>query len=95
MRIVRGVFGISKFCLEDRIDKTIPFDHPMAAWMLEHTSLIVNAMSKGEDGITPWHRARGRPFRQPLLGFGENVLYKFPAKGPRHAPEGEHGPAAR
>ena len=92
VRIIRGMFRTIKLCLEDRIDKAIPFDHALTSWMIEHASLVVNAMSKGEDGITPWHRARGRPFRQPLLGFGESVLYKFPPKGPRHAPEGNMGP---
>ena len=92
VRLIRGIFRTLKLCLEDRINKLIPVDHPLVAWMLEHTYLVLNVMVKGEDGITPWHRARGRPFRQPLIGFGESVLYRFPAKGPRHAPEGNMGP---
>ena len=92
VRLVRGVFRTLKLCIEDRIDKLIPSDHPLVSWLLEHTYHILNVMVKGEDGITPWHRARGRPFRQPLIGFGESILYRFPAKGPRHAPAGNMGP---
>ena len=40
-------------------------------------------------------RARGRPFGQQLLGFGEVVLYKLPNKGPMHQPEGNMGPQHR
>ena len=92
VRIIRGIFRTMKLCVEDRIDKLIPVDHPLVAWLLEHSYHILNVMAKGEDGITPWHRARGRPFRQPLIGFGESILYRFPPKGPRHAPEGNMGP---
>ena len=34
--------------------------------------------------MTPWTRARGRPFAQRLIGFGEKVLYKLPLKGRLH-----------
>ena len=74
------------------MDKDIPVDHPLVSRLLEHTSLVLNVMGRGADGITPWHRARGRPFRQQLVAFGERVLYKFPGKGPQHAPQGNMGP---
>ena len=92
VRLIRGVFRTLKVCLEDRVDKSIPIDHALVAWLLEHTCLVLNVMGRGEDGITPWHRARGRPFKQQLVGFGERVLYRFPAKGPQHAPGGNMGP---
>ena len=92
IRLIRGIFRTIKLCTEDRVDKFIPVDHPLIAWMLEHSQHVLNVMVKGEDGITPWHRARGRPFRQPLISFGAIVLYRFPTKGPRHAPHGNMGP---
>ena len=58
---------------------------------LSRGTVLINARVRGTDGLTAWARARGRPFRQQLLGFGEAVLYKYPTKGPRHNPTGNMG----
>ena len=46
VRLVRGMFRTIKLCLEERIDKTIPADHPLTAWMIEHATTILNAMTR-------------------------------------------------
>ncbi len=91
VQLIRGLFRTLKLCLEERIDKFIPVDHPVLAWLMQHTCLLLNACVRGDDGLTAWARVRGRPFRQQLLGFGEAVLYKFPVKGPKHQPNGNMG----
>jgi hypothetical protein len=91
VRMIRGLFRTLKLCLEARIDKYIPIDHPIIAWMMQHVCLLLNCMIKGDDGITAWHRVRGRPFHQQLLGFGECILYRYPSKGPHHQPDGNMG----
>jgi hypothetical protein len=80
-----------ELCLGSRIDMHIPVGHPVVAWMLEHVCLILTATVRGSDGITPWTRVRGRAFAQQMVGFGESVLYKYPSKGPKHAPDGNIG----
>ena len=92
VRIVRGMLRTLKLCLEARINKHIPVSHPVMAWLLEHACLVLTASVRGTDGITAWMRVRGRPFAQQMIGFGESVLYKFPSKGPKHAPQGNVGP---
>ena len=92
VRIVRGMLRTIKLCLEARIDKHIPVGHPIVAWMLEHVCLILTATVRGSDGMTSWFRIRGRAFAQQMVGFGESVLYKYPTKGPKHAPHGNIGP---
>ena len=92
VRLLRGLFRTVKLCLEQRVDKQIPVDHPFISWMMEHTSLLLNALVRGTDGLTAWMRIRGRPFGQPLVGLGESVLYKYPGKGPQHNPHGNAGP---
>ena len=89
--LLRGLFRTVKLCLEQRIDKQIPVDHPMTSWMMEHSSLLLNAMVRGSDGLTAWKRIRGRAFGQPMLGIGESILYKHPTKGPHHDPHGNAG----
>ena len=81
VQLLRGLFRTVKLCLEQRIDKQIPVDHPMTAWMMEHASLLTNALVRGTDGFTAWKWIRGRAFGQQLVGLGENVLYKHPVKG--------------
>ncbi len=91
VRLIRGLFRTVKMCTEARINKFIPVDHPITAWMLEHVCLLLNTMVRGTDGLTAWGRVKGRSFGQQLLGFGECVLYRYPTKGPRHAPDGNMG----
>ena len=91
VQLVRGLFRTLRLCLEERINKLIPATHALTAWLVEHAALLYTASVRGEDGHTAWGRARGRAFRQQLLGFGETVLYKHPSKGPGHAPQGNMG----
>ncbi len=91
VHLIRGLFRTHKLCIEERINKHIPVDHPVLAWLLQHVCLLLNACVRGEDGLTAWARVRGRAFRQQLLGFCEVILYKFPIKGPRAQPTGNMG----
>jgi hypothetical protein len=89
--LIRGLFRTLKLSMEARLDKHVPIGHALIPWLLEHTALILNVKSRGEDGLTPWARVRGRPFSQQLLCFAESVLYKLPSKGPLSQPGGNMG----
>jgi len=82
VKILRAQFRTMKACLQRRLMKRMPEAHPVAAWLLEHCCTLLNAIQRGSDGMTPWLRARGRPFSKRLVGFGETVLYKLATKGP-------------
>ncbi len=92
IRAVRGLFRTLRLCLEKRIGRSIPPRHPLTAWLIEHTAMLINVLARGTDGLTAWARARGRAFGQKLYGFGECVLWKPPVKGPQHDTEGNMGP---
>jgi hypothetical protein len=81
--LIRGMFRTLRLCLEARLNRRIPVDHAVIPWLLEHACLLINVKTRGADGHTGWARARGRNFAQKLLGFGEQVLYKLPVKGPQ------------
>ena len=81
--LIRGLFRTLKLCLEARIGKVIPVGHALIPWLLEHTAMLLNVKCRGQDGLTPWQRVRGRPFNQPMLGFAEMVLHKLPPKDPK------------
>ena len=91
VKIVRGLFRTLKLCLEQRLGKYVPVSHALMPWLLEHTCILLNANSRGHDGLTSWERIKGRKFNQLLLGFGETVLWKLPAKGPRANLDGNMG----
>ncbi len=80
VRSIRGLFRTIKLDVENNIGMKIPVDHPIVIWMLEHVALLLSAVVRKEDGTTPWFKVRGRPFAQPLLAFGESVLWKQPEK---------------
>ena len=91
IKIVRGMFRTSELCLEARLGKHIKTDHALIPWLLQHTCTLLNAKTRGPDGLTCWERVKGRAFNQLLVGFAETVLYKLPVKGPRANSEGNMG----
>ena len=50
VQIVRGMLRTHKLCLEARINRYIPVDHPIIAWMLEHVTLLLNTLVRGQTG---------------------------------------------
>ncbi len=88
VKIIRGMHRTLRLCLERRIGREVPPGHPLTAWLLEHTAILLNIRARGEDGKTPWERARGRPFGLKLYGFGEQVFWRLPSKGPQHDEQG-------
>ena len=63
----------------------LPAKHPGLAWMVEHAGTLQTLFGRGEDGLTPWHRLKGKPWRIPLPCFGEVVEFKLRT---RHKLEG-------
>ena len=59
--------------------------------MVEYAAPLMAVWYAGKDGKTAWCRARGRNFHCNPLNFAEMVLYKLPAKGPMHDPDGNMG----
>ena len=91
VRILQGQFRTLKLFLEARIGKVIPTNHALVPWLLEYAALLLAVRCVGSGGKTDWCRARGRNFGCSGLNFAELVLYKLPAKGPMHDPDGNMG----
>ena len=81
VRAVRGLFRTMRLCIGKRIGRGLSVKHPVSSWLFEHVSLLLNACVRGEDGLTPWARVRGRAFGQRLIGFGERVRRTPPHQG--------------
>ena len=64
--------------METNIDSRIPADHPVFAWMVEHTASIYNRLVCTEDGNTPYQSLHGQRYRGRMVEFGEQVFYFIP-----------------
>ena len=83
IRIFRAQFRCVKECLEDRLAMKIPIKHPLVPWMVEHVALQVNTRTRCEDGLSPWAKARGRPYGKRTYCLGEECHYQLIRKGPQ------------
>ena len=82
IRTVQGLIRTLKLELELCLGVTIPSEHPLLRWLAEHAAWQLTTRSKGEDGLTPYSRLRGKNYAKRLVRFGERVLYKLPSDGP-------------
>ena len=58
IRAVRGLFRTLRLCLGRRVGHSITVDHPITSWLIEFTCHVLKTNVRGEDGMTPWARAR-------------------------------------
>ena len=63
-----------KLCLEDRIGKRIPSEHPLLAWLVRHTAWLLSVRIRGDDETTAHERLRGEPFARRPVAFGEDCI---------------------
>ena len=75
--VVKGKTRTLMLGLEDRIRHRVPPEHPVVAWLVSHTTFLMNRRLRGGDGETAYQRIRGKPFRSELPEFGEIVRYKL------------------
>ena len=75
---VEDLLRTYKSALETNINDRIPADHPVFAWMVEHTASIYNRLVCTDDGTTPYQSLHGQRYRGKLVEFGEQVFYVIP-----------------
>ena len=69
-----------KFALEAKIQHRLPSSHPVTAWLVEHTSWVLNKFLLGSDGRTAYGRLHGREGRERICEFGETIMWFVPKK---------------
>ena len=90
-RTIGGMIATLRACLESRIRKQLPVAHCGFAWLVEHAAWLHTIKKKQSDGITAYHRLRGRSFGPKLLGFGERCLFMLQRKSQDRSLEGKLG----
>ena len=79
-RAVRSVEEITRTLKADlEIRTSTPIDPHSGTfeWLLRHGTDLLNKRQPGTDGLTAWHRLRGRPYGGELLQFGSSVLHRL------------------
>ena len=61
--------------LEFRLDRRLPLDAPVLAWLVEYAATSINHFREGRDKKTPLERHRAMKHERPLADFGERVHY--------------------
>ena len=80
VKLLTGLLSVHKLSLEWRLRHHIPPAHPLMAWLALHVAFLRTTQVVGGDGLTDWHRIRGRAFNQKLHLFREIVRYKCRAQ---------------
>ena len=78
--IFEDQFRTLKAALETSIKHRIPSNHPVIAWLVEHTSWVLNKFHLGDDGRTAYGRLHGREGRERICEFGETIMWFVPKK---------------
>ncbi len=83
VKAIEGLMRTLKMDLENRMGYTVPNEHPLMHWLVEHVAWALTTRLRGQDGLSAYQRSRGKTYGKRLVRFGEKVLYKLPADGPR------------
>ena len=78
-RAVQTIHGLAR-TLKEHLEQyariTIDPKSPILAWLIEHTANLHYLFNKGEDGMTPYQRVKGKEWQIQLPSFGESVEFK-------------------
>ena len=73
----KGMFRTHKSALEEQLKSKIPVKHPLISWLAKWASDVLMWTVKGLDGLTAYHRVRGKAFKIRLPAMGEIVRFKL------------------
>ena len=69
-----------KMSLEHRLRGRLPNKLSVMAWLVEHSSYVLNRCKLGTDGRTAYGRLHGKESTARLCEFGERILWCVPRK---------------
>jgi hypothetical protein len=76
VQAVQGQLRVVRLALEKRYESEISAHHPILAWAVEYSSIVLNRCEIGHDGRTAYQRLKGKRVLMPGLEFGEAVIWK-------------------
>ena len=64
--------------LEAHLLMKIPSEHPILAWLIEHSAYVLNKYGPGRDGKSPYELLHGKQTTERAVEFGEKILWFVP-----------------
>ena len=77
-RHVRDQVRVMKLHLEERLGRKVLEDEPVMAWMIRWAAMARSRYKKGQGGLTPYQRQKGRRCELEVVPFGEVVMFRLP-----------------
>ena len=76
---IEGSISTHLAALQAHIKIPIPANHPLLAWIIHHSSYLLNKYQLGADGHTAWGRLHGTETREHVCEFGETYCGLCPS----------------
>ena len=73
---IQGQIRAIKDYTERQSGATIGFDSSVLKWLVRHAAWTLATFHVGSDSKTSHQRFRGKPFKQQIAAFGEQILFK-------------------
>ena len=73
--VVKGLVRTLKIALQSRLQREIPAEHPVMAWLVRYASASYRRYRVGPDGRTPYERSVGRRCSTLVAEFGEAIWF--------------------
>ena len=70
-----GLLRVHLGALERKLRVSLPSQHPVFSWLVEHVADVMTKYLVGVDGHTAYERLYGKAVREEGLEFGEQVLF--------------------
>jgi hypothetical protein len=68
------LLGTLEICMGEMIPTKILTAHPLLTWLVEHAAWLLNTRVVGTDGVTAYHRTKGKSYAKRSIGFGEYAM---------------------
>lgn len=78
---VEDQIRVGKSALESKLKCTIPCNHPVVRWMVEHYFDVINKYSITQNCTSPCESLHGKKAAERRNEFGEIVYFSTPKKG--------------
>ena len=76
IQTIQGQIRAIKDYTERQIGATIGLDSSVLKWPVRHAAWSLTTLHVGSNGMTAPKRIRGKPFKQQIEAFGEQLLFK-------------------
>ena len=77
----KGMFRTQRSSLETQIGMIIPVRHPLMTWLTKWSAEVLTWTLRGQDGITPYQRIRGKLVNTRFVALGRRSGTHFAVTG--------------